>query len=122
MSQHSWYNPNRRHYGRKPNTRRERGLRRRDYGIKQGPRVPKLPSNLQPVEVETDVKEVDIPRSMAVVKRYVKLYNWYVQHYDKYPDKKICIQHTSVKFGVSEVTVKKAIAVCKFILATTPAD
>lgn len=122
MSQHSWYDPNRRHYGRKPNTRRARGLRRRDYGIKQGPRVEKSPSNLQPVEVDANVKVVAIPRNMSTIKRYAKMYNWYVQHYDKFPDRDLCISHTSVKFGVSVVTVKKAIAVCKYILATTPAD
>lgn len=122
MSQHSWYDKNRRHYGRKPNTRRARGLRRRDYGIKQGPKVEKSPSNLQKVEIDYNVKEVPIPKSMAVVKRYAKMYNWYVKHYEKYPDKQVCIAHTSVKFEVSEVTVRKAIDVCKFILATTPEE
>ena len=79
MSQHSWYDKNRRHYGRKPNTRKARGLRRRDYGTKKGPAIHKQPSNLRPVEVDTNVKEVEIPRSMVVLKRYIKIYNWYVR-------------------------------------------
>ena len=84
--------------------------------------VYRSPESLQPVEVDANVKEVAIPRNMATIKRYAKMYNWYVHHYDKFPDKDLCISHTCSKFGVSVVTVKKAIAVCKYILATTPAD
>ena len=106
----------------KPNTRRERGLKRRDFGIKKLPTCSTPPSNLQPVEVEKDVKEVKIPRSMAVIKRYVRIYNWYVQHYEKCPDKKLCMAETADKFKMSLPVIKKAIAVCKYILATTDRD
>lgn len=119
MCQHSWYDPNRRHYGRKPNTRKERGLKRIDYGIKKGPATKKRIESLAPVEPDMNVKEVAIPRSMAVVKRYIKIYNWYVQHYDKFNDKDLCIAETAKKFSKSIMTIKKAIAVCKYILATT---
>lgn len=122
MCQHSWYDKSRRHYGPKPNTRKARGLKRRDFGIKKDPMVSKQPSNLQKVEVDRNVKEVEIPSRMSVLKRYIKMYNWYVQHYAKFPDRKICVEHTAVKFEASEATVKKAIAVCKYILATTPTD
>lgn len=122
MCQHSWYDKNRRHYGPKPNTRRARGLKNRSFGTKNGPKDTQSPSNLQPVEVDTNVKEVVIPRRMGILKRYIKMYNWYVNHYDKFPDKKICIQHTAIKFEVTERTVSSAIAVCKYILATTPQE
>ena len=122
MCQHSWYDKNRRHYGPKPNTRKARGLRRKDYGIKRGPLNSVQPQNLQPVDVDTDVKEVEIPRYMGVVKKYVKMYNWYVQHYSKFPDKQLCMQETANKFGKSIAVVKKAIDVCKYILATTPQE
>lgn len=122
MSQHSWYDKTRRHYGPKPNTRRARGLRRRDFGIKKGTAVEREPSNLQKVEVDKNVKEVDIPRNMKVLKRYIKIYNWYVQHYGKFPDKNVCVEETAFKFGKSIRVVRKAIAVCKYILATTETD
>jgi len=56
---------------------------------------------------------------MAVMKRYAKMYNWYVQHYDKYPDKEWCMKETAKKFERSVKTVKVAIDTCKYILATT---
>lgn len=118
MCQHSWYDPNRRHYGPKPNTRKERGLRRRDYGIKTGPRTRAPIQTMQPVEVDKDVKQMPIPKSMKVMKRYVKIYNWYVQHYDKFPDKELCMQEAARKFERSMNTIKIAINTCKYILAT----
>ena len=119
MCQHSWYDKSRRHYGPKPNTRRARGLKRRDFGIKKGPKTNKPIDSLAPVGIDKNVKEMPIPRSMFVIKRYAKIYNWYVQHYDRYPDKKICLDHTAEKFGKSKSTIKRAIDVCKYILATT---
>ena len=120
MSQHSWYDKNRRHYGPKPNTRRARGLPIR-IG-KTGPLVKKSPSNLPIVEVDKNVKPIAIPERMKTIKRYAKMYNWYVQQYDKYPDKNVCIALTVEKFGVCDRTVMKAIRVCKYILATTPQE
>lgn len=119
MCQHSYYDKNRRHYGPKPNTRRERGLKRRDYGIVKGPMNRKPIETMEAVQVDTNVKEVEIPRRMTVIKRYARMYNWYVQHYDKFPDKDLCITETSKKFEKSVKTVKKAIDVCKYILATS---
>ena len=119
MCQHSWYDKNRRHYGPKPNTRRARGLRNRNFGIKTGPKTRKPIKSMQPVEYDKDVKEMPIPRSLKIVKRYVKIYNWYVQHYDKFPDKELCIAETSKKFELTIATIKRAIAVCKYILATS---
>lgn len=119
MCQHSWYDKNRRHYGRKPNTRRERGLRRRDFGIKHGPHRSMKYDNMQPVESDKNVKQVPIPNNVKVIKRYAKIYNWYVQHYEKYGDKKKCMEATAEKFGFSLNTIKHAINVCKYILATS---
>lgn len=119
MCQHSWYDKNRRHYGRKPNTRRERGLRRTDYGIRKGPKPNRPIESMQPVEADMYVKPMPIPRSMKVMKRYVRIYNWYVQHFDKFPDKDLCMKETSKKFELTLNTVKKAIDTCKYILATT---
>lgn len=119
MCQHSWYDKTRRHYGRKPNTRRERGLRRTDYGLKKGPNTRKPIESLTPVEIDKNVKPMPIPRSMKVMKRYAKMYNWYVQHYDKFPDKELCMRETAKRFDKSMVTVKKAIDTCKYILATS---
>jgi hypothetical protein len=73
---------------------------------------------MQPVEAEKYVKEMKIPRSMKVIKRYAKIYNWYVQHYDKWPDKELCLQEAVKKFELSMNTIKKAINTCKYILAT----
>ena len=119
MCQHSWYDKNRRHYGPKPNTRKARGLRRIDYGIKKGPMTKKPIESLQSVEPEKGVKAMPIPRRMSVMKRYAKIYNWYVQHYEKFGDKQVCMQETSKKFGIELRTIKKAIDTCKYILATT---
>lgn len=118
MCQHSWYDPNRRHYGPKPNTRRARGLRRTDYGIKKGPRPNKRIESLQPVEVDKNVKPMKIPRSVKVIKRYARIYNWYVQHYDKWHDKDHCLEETARRFELSVHTIKVAIDTCKYILAT----
>jgi hypothetical protein len=118
MCQHSWYDPNRRHYGPKPNTRRARGLRNRNYGIKTGPRPNKRIESLQPVEVDKNVKPMPIPNSMKVMKRYVRIYNWYVQHYDKWPDKELCMTETAKRFDLTLLTIRKAIDTCKYILAT----
>lgn len=122
MCQHSWYDKNRRHYGPKPNTRRARGLPSRAKGVKVGPMVYKQPSNLPEVDVDTDVNVAPIPRTMKVMKKHVKMYNWYVQHYAKYPDKHFCMQETANRFGLSLRTVYRAIAACKYILATAAAE
>ena len=122
MCQHSWYDKNRRRYGPKPNTRRERGLKRRDLGIAHGPKHNKPIETLQAIDKERNVKEVEIPRSMTIIKRYVKIYNWYVQHYEKCPDAKLCLAQTADKFNKSLITIKKAIDVCKYILATTDVE
>lgn len=122
MCQHSWYDKNRRHYGRKPNTRRARGLPNRNTGVKRGPAVYKQPSNLPPVEVDKNVREIGIPARMSTMKHYAKVYNWYVQHYSKFPDKTLCIKETADKFGMCLKSVYTAINVCKYILATTEAD
>lgn len=115
---HSWYDKNRRHYGPKPNTRRARGLPKRDKGRPQGPATKRPIASLQTVEVDKNVKAVPLPKTMKQMKRYAKIYNWYVQHYDKYPDKKLCMEMTAEKFDLSIRTIDKAIAVCKYILAT----
>ena len=119
MCQHSWYDKNRRHYGPKPNTRRARGLPNRNKGIKVGPTVYKQPSNLPEVDVDMNVNVAPIPRTIKGMKKHAKIYNWYVQHYDKYPDKDLCIRETADKFGLSVRTVYRAIAACKYILATS---
>lgn len=118
MSQHSWYNPNRRHYGPKPNTRRARGLHNRNYGRKYGPH-PKL-DNLNLPAVDTpirDIGEVDIPTSLSTVKKYAKLYNYYLDRYQDYRDAELCVTLVAERYEVSEPTVKRAIAVCKKLIA-----
>lgn len=120
MSQHSWYNPNRkRRYGPKPNTRRARGLRRRDYGKKKGPRASRVQDVLPPVETDFDFDfdETKVPKSERTLKKYIQIYNWYVGKYQLYYDREICIKATSQAFECSEEVVKKAIACCKYILA-----
>lgn len=121
MTQHSWYDKRcKRRYGRKPNTRKARGLRRSDYGKKRIANRIKTFDNL-PSVIEQNVEVVDVPRSMAVLKRYIKMYNWYVNKYQLYMDKELCMSMTMEKFGIKQKkTVIKAIKVCKFILATTP--
>lgn len=120
MSQHSWYNPNRRHYGPKPNTRKARGLPRRDKGKTHcvASTNTEIYSGLERVDVDTNVEEVALPKKVSVMKRYAKMYNWYVQYYQRFFDKKVCIQLVAKKFRSTEATVTKAIKVCKYILAT----
>lgn len=116
MCQHSWYDKNRRHYGRKPNTRRARGLPSRALGVKRGPTVKKPIETLPAVGVDRDVKLVEIPMSMLTIRKYSKMYNWYVDKYQMFYDKEICMQMTAEKFHTRIETVKKAIDVCKMIL------
>ena len=119
MTQHSWYNKNRRHYGRKPNTRRARGLPNRNKGKRTYVKSIKTYSNLPSVGVEDNVEEVAIPKSMAILKRYIKMYNYYLNRYQLYRDKEVCITLVKEKFELKTSTpVKKAIKVCKYILAT----
>lgn len=121
MTQHSWYNKNRRHYGPKPNTRRERGLKRRDYGKKHIVRN-RIFESLEQVK-ESVVEPVDIPRSMAILKRYINMYNMYVNKYQLYRDKNVCINLVMEKFSIKQKrTVDKAIKVCKYIIATADED
>lgn len=122
MTQHSWYNKNRRHYGRKPNTRRERGLRRRDYGKKKIYQRIRTFDNLEEVK-DLTVEVVPVPRSMAVLKRYIKMYNMYVNRYQLFRDKDVCIELVMKKFEIKQKrTVEKAIKVCKYIIATADKD
>lgn len=124
MTQHSWYDKRcKRRYGRKPNTRRARGLSRRDKGKKRIIHRIKTFDCLPEVGIDKNVEVVSVPRSMEILKRYIKMYNMYVLKYQLYLDKKICIEMVMEKFGVKQQrTVEKAIKVCKFILATTPRD
>lgn len=124
MCQHSWYDKRcKRRYGRKPNTRRARGLRRRDFGKKRIVQSIKTFNSLPSVGVEKNVEVVDVPKSMVVLKRYIKIYNWYVNKYQLYRDKEYCIEMVMDKFGIKQKqTVIRAIKVCKFILATTPIE
>jgi hypothetical protein len=122
MTQHSWYNKNRRHYGRKPNTRRARGLKRRDAGKKRIYQKLKTFDNLEEVR-DREVEVVPVPRSMSVLKRYIRMYNMYVNRYQLFRDKKVCIELVMKKFGVqTSRTVEKAIKVCKYIIATAGDD
>jgi hypothetical protein len=119
MTQHSWYNKNRRHYGPKPNTRKARGLKRRDAGKKRFVSSIKTYDYLPGVGVDKEVEVVSIPSSMKVLKRYIKMYNYYVNRYQLYRDKKICMELVMEKFELKTVNpVKRAIKVCKYILAT----
>lgn len=121
MTQHSWYNKNRRHYGRKPNTRRERGLKRRDYGKKHIIRN-KTFENLEEIK-DINVEYVDIPRSMSILKRYINMYNMYVNKYQLYRERNVCIELVMKKFNVKQKrTIEKAIKVCKYIIATSNED
>jgi hypothetical protein len=115
MTQHRWYHPYKRRYGPKPNTRTARGLPRRRKkaivsSIKHFDYLPK-------VEVDTNVEPVAIPTSMAVMKRYIKMYNWYVNKYQLYRDKELCMEMVRLKFGLKTTNpIKRAINVCKYIL------
>lgn len=119
MCQNSWYDKKRRHYGPKPNTRRARGLKRRDTGLKKGPATQRPIYTMEAVQADTNVKQTNLPYQMKTMKRYAKIYNWYVQHFDRYPDKKLCLQATIDKFGLCDRTVMHAIRVCKYLLATS---
>ena len=124
MCKHSWYDKRcKRRYGRKPNTRRARGLRRRDFGKKHVVHSIKTFDSLPSVGVDKDVEEVEMPKNMAVLKRYIKIYNWYVNKYQLYRDKEYCIEMVMDKFGIKQKqTVIRAIKVCKYILANAPTD
>jgi hypothetical protein len=116
---HRWYSPYKRRYGPKPNTRRARGLKRRDYGKKKLLRTFHTYDNLPSVGIETDVEIVQIPRSIKKLKEYIGMYNFYVNKYQLYRDKKVCIELTMKKFDIKQKrTVLRAIKVCKYILAT----
>lgn len=116
---HRWYSPYKRRYGPKPNTRRARGLKRRDYGKKRLLKTYHTYDNLPSVEVEKSVEEVPVPRSIHVLKRYIGIYNFYVNKYQLYRDKKVCIELAMKKFDIKQKrTVEHAIKVCKYILAT----
>lgn len=118
MSQHSSYNPKRkRRYGPKPNTRRARGLRRRDAGKKKGPRASKVQDVLPQVETDYAVEEAMLPTNQRTLKKYIRIYNWYVGKYQLYYDREICLEATSQAFKCRVETVEKAIACCKYILA-----
>lgn len=124
MCKHSWYDKRcKRRYGRKPNTRRARGLRRRDFGKKHVVHSIKTFDSLPSVGVDKDVEEVEMPKNMAALKRYIKIYNWYVNKYQLYRDKEYCIEMVMDKFGIKQKqTVVRAIKVCKYILANAPTD
>ena len=124
MCKHSWYDKRcKRRYGRKPNTRRARGLRRRDFGKKHVVHSIKTFDSLPSVGVDKDVEEVEMPKNMAALKRYIKIYNWYVNKYQLYRDKEYCIEMVMDKFGIKQKqTVIRAIKVCKYILANAPTD
>ena len=118
MCQHSWYDKNRRHYGRKPNTRRARGLRNRNFGIKTGPAdtLRALRDTLPEVSPDLNVKKVPLPTERAM-KRYAKMYNWYVRFCDIYRDNILSREKVAEKFKVSMHTVIRAIDTCKYVLA-----
>lgn len=119
MTQHSWYNKNRRHYGRKPNTRRARGLPNRNKGKRKFVNSIKTYDNLPSVGIDKEVEVVEIPRRMAILKRYIKMYNYYLNRYQIYRDKQTCMEIVRDKFELKTINpVIKAIKVCKFILAT----
>lgn len=119
MTQHSWYNKNRRHYGRKPNTRRARGLPNRNRGKKRYVQSTKTYDSLPSVGIDKNVEEVAIPRSMAILKRYIKMYNYYLNRYQLYRDREVCIDIVREKFELKTTKpVERAIKVCKYILAT----
>ena len=123
MPQHRWYHPYKRRYGRKPNTKRERGLKRKDYGKKRLLKTYHIYDNLPSVETDTKVEVVPIPRSLSVLKRYIGIYNFYVNKYQLYRDKKVCIELAMKKFGIKQKrTIEHAIKVCKYILATANDD
>lgn len=120
MCQHSWYDKNRRHYGPKPNTRRERGLPRRDLGIKRGPRDTRWQNEkgLPEIDIDRNVRPVPIPKEF-VLKRYVKIYNWYVRYCDKFRDENVAIEHVMQKFSISRFTTNRAIRTIKYVLVLT---
>lgn len=118
MCQHSWYDKKRRHYGPKPNTRRERGLKRRDYGIKRGPMCDTSLNALPSSGIDTNVEPVELPKTWASTKRLISIYNDYVNFYDLYRDKETAIEYTIAKYHVRPATVEKAISVCKYLLAS----
>ena len=116
---HSWYKKDRRHYGPKPNTRRERGLPNRNRG-KPRPKLKKELSALLPsVGIDTNVEMLTKLPSIQTIKKYAKIYNFYMQQYDLYRDKEICVEYTIHAFRCTKAIVTKAIKVCKYLLATT---
>lgn len=123
MTQHRWYDKrSKRRYGRKPNTRRARGLHNRNYGKKRLFNNIRTFDDLQEVR-DLNVEVVEIPKNLATIKRYIKYYNYYVNRYQLFRDKEYCIQLAMEKFGVlQKKTIIKAVKVCKYIIATAEQD
>jgi hypothetical protein len=97
-------------------------LKRRDAGKKRIYQKLKTFDNLEEVR-DREVEVVPVPRTMSVLKRYIRMYNMYVNRYQLFRDKKVCIELVMKKFGVqTSRTVEKAIKVCKYIIATAGDD
>ena len=119
MCQHSYYDKNRRHYGRKPNTRRARGLPRTDKGKKRIFNKCAAYNNLP--DVVSDVwlgPPPEIPANERTQLIYIRMYNYYVNEYGKIYDRVVALKRTMVKFRASDIRVVKAINFAKYILAT----
>lgn len=119
MCQHSWYDKNRRHYGPKPNTRRARGLPRRDKGKRKVFTRNNSYSGLPDLQVEEWIgPPPEIPQNERTQMIYIRIYNYYVNEYGECRDKVIALQRTMAKFGASDMRVAKAIRFAKYVLAT----
>ena len=119
MCQHSWYDKKRRHYGPKPNTRRERGLPRRDKGKHHKFVRNNIYNNLPDISVDSWVGDApEIPSSAKTQEFYIRMYNYYVSEFGKIGDKIVAMQRTMVKFRASDIRVAKAIQFAKYVLAT----
>lgn len=119
MCQHSWYNKNRRKYGRKPNTKRARGIPRKDKGKKRGFRKKDWNTYLPDVAVEEWVgPPPEIPKNERTQMIYIRMYNFYVNEYGIVQDRIIAMQRTMEKFKASDMRVAKAIQFAKYVLST----
>ena len=112
-------------HNKETNTRRARGLKRRDAGKKKIYHRLKTFDNLEEVRDREVEGVVPVPpRSMSVLKRYIRMYNMYVNRYQLFRDKKVCIELVMKKFGVCRQVgqLEKANKVCKYIIATADKD
>lgn len=119
MCQHSWYDKNRRHHGPKPNTRRARGLKRRDFGKKKKDFYVRTKEydELPDITVGEWVgPPPEIPKNAHTQVIYVRIYNYYVNEFGLCNDKLIAMQNTMIKFKSSDARVAKAIKFAKYLL------